>query len=86
MAAVYHGRGVVKAVNLEKGTVRISHEKIEGYMEAMTMDYRVKDASLLDSVKVGEGVDFTLKTGPGRHRSRGCSGEVNRRASPLRCT
>lgn len=64
-AVVYHGRGVVKAVNREKGTVRISHEKIEGYMEAMTMDYLVKDASLLDSVRVGDGVDFTLEDAAG---------------------
>jgi Cu/Ag efflux protein CusF len=64
-AAVYHGRGVVKAVNREKGTIRISHEKIEGYMEAMTMDYHVKDASLLDSVRVGEGVNFTLEDAAG---------------------
>jgi Cu/Ag efflux protein CusF len=60
-AAVYQGRGVVKALNREQGTVRINHEKIEGYMEAMTMDYRVKDASLLDSVNVGDDVDFTLE-------------------------
>ncbi|MBV9926994.1 MAG: copper-binding protein [Acidobacteria bacterium] len=64
-AGVYHGRGVVKAVNLEKQTVSISHEKIEGYMEAMTMDYRVKDASLLNSVEAGEEVDFTLEDAAG---------------------
>jgi Cu/Ag efflux protein CusF len=52
-------------VNREKGILRISHEKIEGYMEAMTMDYRVKDASLLDSIEVGEGVDFTLEEAAG---------------------
>ena len=52
-------------MNRERGTVCISHEKIEGYMEAMTMDYRVKDASLLDSVRVGAGVDFTLEDAAG---------------------
>jgi Cu/Ag efflux protein CusF len=52
-------------VNREKGILRISHEKIEGYMEAMTMDYRVKDVSLLNSIEVGEGVDFTLEEAAG---------------------
>jgi Cu/Ag efflux protein CusF len=52
-------------VNRKKGILRISHEKIEGYMEAMTMDYRVNDVSLLNSIEVGEGVDFTLEEAAG---------------------
>jgi Cu/Ag efflux protein CusF len=64
-AAVYHGRGGVKAINRDKSTVRIGHEKIEGYMETLTMDYRVADLSLLNSIEVGEGADFTLEEAAG---------------------
>lgn len=56
----HKGRGVVVAVNVEKARVKLNHERIEGYMDAMTMWFDVKDASLLNGINAGDRVEFTL--------------------------
>lgn len=57
----YRGTGVVEAVDREEGTVKINHEEIKDYMEAMTMDFYVRHTWLLDEIKPGDKVDFTLE-------------------------
>lgn len=57
----YDGTGVVKAVNAERRKITLAHEAIKDYMDAMTMDYRVKDKLLLDGIRIGDRVDFTLE-------------------------
>lgn len=57
----FKGRGVVRLINLEEGWFEIDHEDIEGLMPAMQMEWSVRDKSILKSVSVGDGVDFTLE-------------------------
>jgi protein SCO1/2 len=60
-AQEYEGRGVVRRVHLDDGQVLIEHEKIPGLMEAMTMSFDVPDRALLERMREGELVDFTLR-------------------------
>jgi protein SCO1 len=55
------GRGVVKDILPKDRQVIITHEDIPGFMEAMTMGFEVKDASLLEGRKRGEEVTFTVE-------------------------
>ena len=57
----YHGVGVIKKINLQDPSIMIDHEEIKDYMAAMTMEYYVKDKSLLDSIRPGDKVDFTIE-------------------------
>ncbi len=38
----------------------VEHGKIEGFMDAMTMGYRVEPPSLMDGVKSGDRIRFTI--------------------------
>lgn len=58
--ATYKGRGIVVAVDAEKARIKINHEKIEGFMDAMTMWFDVKDASLLTGIAPSDKVEFTI--------------------------
>jgi Cu/Ag efflux protein CusF len=62
----YPAVGVVKSINRKEGWIEINHEAIEGLMPAMEMEWFVEKGSLLDNVKVGEKVNFTVvETGKG---------------------
>jgi len=61
VGAVHHGVGVVDSIDKEIGTVQLNHEEIKDYMPAMSMPYSVKDKSLLDLVKPGDRVEFSLE-------------------------
>jgi Cu/Ag efflux protein CusF len=61
VGAVHHGVGVVDSIDKEMGTVQLNHEEIKDYMPPMSMPYAVKDKSLLDSVKPGDRVEFSLE-------------------------
>jgi len=53
--------GEVRKVDKEASKITIKHGPIEAMdMPGMTMVFQVKDAALLDKVKVGETVDFTV--------------------------
>ncbi|MEW6128709.1 MAG: SCO family protein [Acidobacteriota bacterium] len=58
----YELAGKVVAVDLRGKTVTISHEEIKGYMEPMTMPFRVlgKDEFYLDKMNAGDRVQATL--------------------------
>ena len=56
----YELRGQVLAVDRTKGEITIKHEDIPGFMPAMTMPFRVKDARLLDGRAPGDLVTATL--------------------------
>ena len=58
---IYYGAGAVEAIDRDRGTIKINHGDIKGYMEAMSMNFHVRDRSLLDRVKVGDPVNFTLE-------------------------
>lgn len=55
------GTGIVKAIDKAAGTITLDHGPIaEANWPAMTMAFKASP-SLLESVKVGEKVDFDLK-------------------------
>ncbi|MEK6285543.1 MAG: SCO family protein [Acidobacteriota bacterium] len=57
-----------KVVNVDKrgAVVNIAHESIPGYMEGMTMPFKLKDSSLLDVMTTGDRVQATLVVGGAR--------------------
>lgn len=56
----YQVRGVVKDLHPETKKAIIDHEEVPGYMEAMTMPLRVRDAALLQGLKKGDRISFRL--------------------------
>ncbi|MCM3905078.1 MAG: copper-binding protein [Pyrinomonadaceae bacterium] len=62
----YPAKGVITIINLKEGWVEIDHEEIEGLMPAMQMEWPVKDRSQMESLRVGDKVEFTVvETGKG---------------------
>jgi len=59
----YQGVGTVEEVDKQNTRLQINHEAIEGYMPAMSMPYKVKNAALLDTVKQGDRVEFSIEDG-----------------------
>ena len=57
---LYEGVGVIVAVLPRNSRVVVDHEEIEGFMSAMEMSYMVSPATLLQGVKPGDKVRFTL--------------------------
>ncbi len=57
----YPGKGKVTKINLELGSVEMDHEEIVGVMPAMRMEFYVTDKKMLDGLKVGDAIDFTLR-------------------------
>jgi protein SCO1/2 len=51
---VYKLRGKVVSTDVSKGEVTLNHEAIPGFMEAMTMPYKLKDASILGELHPGD--------------------------------
>jgi protein SCO1/2 len=51
---VYHLRGKVIAADPATGEVTLDHEAIPGFMEAMTMPYKLKDPSILSELHPGD--------------------------------
>jgi mono/diheme cytochrome c family protein len=56
------GEGTVTAVAHKKQQIVVEHGAIKGFMEPMTMGYKVDPASLLSRVKPGDKVRFTIDT------------------------
>jgi Cu/Ag efflux protein CusF len=54
------GEGKVIAVVPSSNQIVVDHKEIPGFMEAMTMGYRVEPASLLGGVKAGDTIRFTI--------------------------
>ena len=57
---MFQVKGVVVTVKPEEKTVRILHEEIPGYMEAMTMPFEVKDTNELAGLNDGDTVTFRM--------------------------
>ena len=51
---VYKLRGKVVSTDAAKGEATLNHEAIPGFMEAMTMPYKLKDASILSELHPGD--------------------------------
>jgi Cu/Ag efflux protein CusF len=56
------GEGTVIALRPDKQQIVVEHGEIKGFMEAMTMGYKVSAVSLLNTVKPGDKVRFTIDT------------------------
>jgi Cu/Ag efflux protein CusF len=57
---IYRGVGVVEEANKETATVQINHEDIKDLMPAMSMPFKLRSSSLLDSISVGDHVEFRV--------------------------
>jgi Cu/Ag efflux protein CusF len=60
----YHATGVVRAEIGDIGMLVLTHGEIPGYMPAMTMGFRAASPKIVESVKVGDAVRFTLRGTP----------------------
>ncbi|HSC99629.1 MAG TPA: copper-binding protein [Casimicrobiaceae bacterium] len=59
--ATHSGTGIVKGVDPTSGSVTLTHEPIKSLnWSAMTMAFKVQDKKMLEKVKPGEKVHFTL--------------------------
>jgi Cu/Ag efflux protein CusF len=56
------GEGKVLAIVRETQEIVIDHGDIKGFMDAMTMGFKVNSPSLLKAVKAGDKVRFTVDT------------------------
>ena len=56
----YHLRGKVVLTDAAKGEVTLNHEAIPGFMDAMTMPYKLKDASILGELHPGDVITADL--------------------------
>jgi hypothetical protein len=56
----YPGIGIVKILNRKEGWVEIEHEEIKDLMPAMTMEFWIRNPSIMKRVRVGDNVDFVV--------------------------
>ena len=56
----YQVKGVIREVFPDKKKVKITHEEIPGYMEAMTMLLDVRDADELKDLQAGDNIIFRM--------------------------
>jgi protein SCO1/2 len=56
----HHAFGVVLQIDRAHHTLRVSCSEIPGYMDAMVMDFPVRNANDLDGLQPGTLIDFTL--------------------------
>lgn len=54
------GEGEVVATTPASGQIVVEHGAIEGFMDAMTMGYRIDPPSLLATVQPGDKIRFTI--------------------------
>jgi len=59
-AESYASRGVVKSFGRNRAYVNIAHEKIDGYMEAMTMSFTPRAPEQIAGLAEGDAVRFTF--------------------------
>ncbi len=60
-AYTFHGK--VEAVHKNTQSLTVDGEKVDGWMDAMTMDYKVDKPSVLDKVKPGDQITATVYDG-----------------------
>jgi Cu/Ag efflux protein CusF len=54
----YEVRGEVVGLRFQGAALRIRHEAIPGYMEAMTMDFRLRDPGSAQNLRPGDKIRF----------------------------
>jgi Cu/Ag efflux protein CusF len=58
--SLVEGKGKVIAVTQEKQELVLEHGEIKGFMDPMTMGYKVSSPALLKGLKAGDQVHFTI--------------------------
>src|SRR5689334_19891286 len=61
-ATTYQGRGRALEIDRDHHRVRIAHQDIPGFMQAMTMSFAVADNQLLEGLRPGDEVEFTIES------------------------
>jgi Cu/Ag efflux protein CusF len=56
----HHIHGVIQSLDAKDHTATIKHQKIEGFMDAMTMEFPVKSDKEFTALRVGETIDGTV--------------------------
>jgi Cu/Ag efflux protein CusF len=59
-SGVFHGVGVVTAIQPKTGALTLDHEDIKGFMPAMEMMYNVESPSVSEGLAVGDRVRFDI--------------------------
>ena len=60
----YKLRGKVVSTNASTSQVTLNHEAIPGYMEAMTMQFPIKDAAEFGALQIGNCIEGTVFVQP----------------------
>ena len=63
----YDVHGKVTAIRPDQTGVTLNHDDIPGLMKAMTMEFPVKDAKILDGLEVGDQVEGKLLVESGEY-------------------
>jgi Cu/Ag efflux protein CusF len=59
----YTLRGKVEAVDATAKSLTVNHGKVEGWMDGMTMKYKVDNADVFSTVKNGDTIEATVYDG-----------------------
>jgi protein SCO1/2 len=59
----YVGVGIVTDLDPKVPMIEIDHEDIKGLMPAMQMPFHVKDKGVLEGIKRGDRIEFTVENG-----------------------
>ena len=62
----YQGRGKIARIDVKGGSVELDHEAIAGAVPAMKKEYFVSDRAMLNGLKLGDEVNFTLRYNNGQ--------------------
>jgi Cu(I)/Ag(I) efflux system protein CusF len=61
----FEGEGKVISLKPKLPSIEIDHQEIKGLMPAMTMEFYVKDKSMLNGLNAGDSITFTINNGVG---------------------
>ena len=56
-------RGKVEGVDATAKSLTVNHGKVEGWMDGMTMKYKIDNADVLKNVKSGDTIEATVYDG-----------------------
>jgi Cu(I)/Ag(I) efflux system protein CusF len=62
----YLGRGKITRIDVNGGSVELDHEAIPDAVPAMKKEYLVSDRAILNGLKLGDEVNFTLRYNNGQ--------------------
>lgn len=82
-AGIYRHIGArVLDIDTETRTIKLDHERIEGFMDAMTMDLKAADSADLAAVEVGQRVRFDLARVDGSYKVVAIQPDTQSSSSP----